>query len=168
MMKKLQKSGKIRHFGVSNFTLAQLKHARECSEGGLFLQQQEYHISLQQESLKAFGDQKGIHFSAYAPLGRGHLLKTPLLQEIATKHQATVAQVCLARLRQQGVIVLPKASSLERLHENATASSLYLDTEDLQKIAQLPQHHRYLNPPFAPQRDTLSPLSKREKNLNTN
>ena len=64
-----------------------------------------------------------------------------------------MAQVCIAWLLQQGRIVIPKASSKERLQENFDAQTFMLDEEALELIAQLPKHHRYVSPPFAPEWD---------------
>ncbi len=91
--------------------------------------------------------------TAYSPLGHGHLLKNPHIQKIAKKHETTVAQVCLARLLQQGCVAIPKSQSLARLQENLASQKLILDDEDFVSISSLPQNHRYLNPPFAPKRD---------------
>jgi 2,5-diketo-D-gluconate reductase B len=91
--------------------------------------------------------------TAYSPLGHGNLLKNPALQTIADKHQATVAQICIAWLLQQHCVVIPKASSEARLAENLATLQLVLDEEDVAIIASLPKHHRYFNPPFAPEWD---------------
>jgi 2,5-diketo-D-gluconate reductase B len=80
-------------------------------------------------------------------------LKEPALLPIAEKHTASVAQICIAWLLQQGCIVIPKASSEKRLKENFEAQNLVLDAEDLDIIASLPKNHRYINPPFAPKWD---------------
>ena len=83
---QLQESGKIRHFGVSNFTFAQLEHAWEYTGGKIFTNQVEYHPCLSQEKLKAFADEKCMKITAYSPLGHGNLLKNQELQLLATKH----------------------------------------------------------------------------------
>jgi 2,5-diketo-D-gluconate reductase B len=150
---KLQEQGKIRQFGVSNFTLAQLQHAWEYTNGKLFTQQIEYHLALRQEAMKQFADSHHFVLTAYSPLGHGHLLKEARLLPLAEKHQASVAQICIAWLLHQGAIVIPKASTEARLAENFAAQQLKLDEKDLQMIATLPNNHRYFNPPFAPQWD---------------
>jgi 2,5-diketo-D-gluconate reductase B len=150
VLMKLQEEGKIKHFGVSNFTLAQLQHAWDYTKGNIFTNQIEYHPELGQEMLKTFADQHGILLTAYSPLGHGNLLKNQTLQALAEKHSASVAQICIAWLLHQGAIVIPKASATVRLEENFAAQQLVLDEEDLQIIATLPKNHRYINPSFAP------------------
>jgi 2,5-diketo-D-gluconate reductase B len=152
-MKELQTKGKIHHLGISNFTLAQMQHAWDYTKGNIFTNQVEYHLALDQSQLKSFADTHHFQLTAYSPLGHGHLLKEAALLPIAEKHTASVAQICIARLLQQGCIVIPKASSEKRLQENFEAQHLVLDEEDLAIIASLPKNHRYINPPFAPKWD---------------
>jgi 2,5-diketo-D-gluconate reductase B len=83
---KLQEAGKVNHFGVSNFTLAQLEHAWNYTGGRIFTNQIEYHPCLSQERIKGFCDEKGIKITAYSPLGQGNLLKNQILQSLADKH----------------------------------------------------------------------------------
>ena len=69
---------------------------------------------------------------AYSPLGRGRLLDAPVLKQIADRHDATPAQIALALvLRQEGVIAIPKASTIEHVELNAAALEIRLDDEDI-------------------------------------
>lgn len=69
---------------------------------------------------------------AYSPLGRGKLLDNPVLKQIADRHDATPAQIALAMvLRQEGIIAIPKASSVEHVELNAAALEIRLDDEDI-------------------------------------
>lgn len=64
---------------------------------------------------------------AYSPLGRGELLEQPLIRDIANRHSASPAQVALAAvLRHDGVIAIPKASSVEHVEANADALDIHL------------------------------------------
>ena len=161
-MKKLKDTGKIKQFWVSNFTLAQLQHARNYTEGQIFTNQIEYHVWLSQNVIKSWADQQGMVVTAYSPLWHGHLLKDDSskipadkgkLGKIAEKHGITIAQVCLAWLLQHWCVVIPRSKNRERLKENLAAQQVTLDHEDLEVIATLPKNHRYINPPFAPQWD---------------
>ncbi|MCY1443915.1 Pyridoxine 4-dehydrogenase [compost metagenome] len=73
---------------------------------------------------------------AYCPVGQGgKLLRNATLQEIASRHGASPAQVALAwALRQDGVIVIPKAVDPLHLRQNAEAHKLQLSAEDLALI----------------------------------
>ena len=72
---------------------------------------------------------------AYSPLGRGGLLEHPLILDIANRHSAEPAQVVLAAvLRHDGVIAIPKASSVEHVEANADALDIQFDLEDLERL----------------------------------
>ena len=72
---------------------------------------------------------------AYSPLGRGGLLEHPLILDIANRHSASPAQVALAAvLRHDGVVAIPKASSVEHVEANADALEIQFDLEDLERL----------------------------------
>ena len=55
--------------------------------------------------------------------------------DIARRHDATPAQVCLAWvMRQQGVVAIPKASDEAHVRANADALDVHLETQDLRVI----------------------------------
>ena len=151
---KLLTQGRARRFGISNFTFRQMEHAWNYTNGKIFTNQIEYHIHLSQDKIKSFADDHGILITAYSPLGHnGYVLREEKLQPIVEKYNVTVAQVCLARLLQQGCVVIPRSKNEGRMKENLASLSLTLDEEDLAVIASLPKHYRYINPPFAPKWD---------------
>ena len=72
---------------------------------------------------------------AYSPLGRGGLLEHPALLAVADRHDATPAQIALAAvLRQDGVIAIPKASTVAHVEANAAALEIELDHEDIEVL----------------------------------
>ena len=150
----LQQAGKIKHLGVSNFTVKQLELMSRYFPNKIFTNQIERSVCLDQSAMYLFARDREILVTAYSPLGHGHLLQLSGLKTIAEKHQSSVAQVALAwLLRQEQVVTIAKASSSERLKENLAAERVILDEEDLLMIDQLPKNYRYCNPPFAPLRD---------------
>jgi len=88
-------------------------------------------------------------------LAHGHILKDKILVDIAHKHQKTVAQIALKRLLEQdNLVVLPKASTPERLAENLAMDGWSLDEADRVRIAALPKNHRYCDfPGLSPEWD---------------
>jgi diketogulonate reductase-like aldo/keto reductase len=69
---------------------------------------------------------------AYSPLEQGRILGNPTLQEVASRLGASTAQVALAwLLRQDGMIVIPKATSRDHVRDNRRALDLALDPENL-------------------------------------
>ena len=72
---------------------------------------------------------------AYSPLGRGDLLNHPALLAVADRHDATPAQIALAAvLRHEGVIAIPKASTVAHVEANAAALEIELDHEDIEAL----------------------------------
>ena len=74
---------------------------------------------------------------AYSPLGHQvrRLLGSSALQAVATRHQATAAQIAIAwGLRHGNVISIPKAADLAHVRENAAAGDIELTPADLAEI----------------------------------
>jgi len=77
----------------------------------------------------------GAPIMAYSPLEQGRLVKDKAVKAVASRHEATPAQVALAWiLRQPGVMTIPKASSPERVRENRAALALRLREDDLDAL----------------------------------
>jgi diketogulonate reductase-like aldo/keto reductase len=73
-----------------------------------------------------------IPIMAYSPIEQGRILRDRTLADVAKAHAATPAQVALAwLLRQEGTIVIPKASNEAHVRENRTAVDLRLSAADL-------------------------------------
>ena len=79
-----------------------------------------------------------IPIMAYSPVGHsGQLLRNAALKKIATRHNATPAQVALAwLLRQPNVIAIPKASTEAHVRDNARSIEIELTKEDLAALDQ--------------------------------
>jgi diketogulonate reductase-like aldo/keto reductase len=78
---------------------------------------------------------RSIAIMAYTPLGQGSLLRDRTLGEVARRRNATPAQIALAwLLRQQGMIVIPKAARLEHVRDNRGALDVVLTEEDLSAL----------------------------------
>ncbi|WP_437582638.1 aldo/keto reductase [Paramicrobacterium sp. CJ85] len=72
---------------------------------------------------------------AYSPIEQGRLLGDPVLQSVAERHDASIAQVLVAWAIHEGdVIAIPKASTREHVRENARALTLELTATDLAEI----------------------------------
>ncbi len=144
---KLVDEGKIRHIGVSNFTPNQIKDALEVIDKPIYANQIEHHPYLKQQSVLKFHKDKNIIQVSYSPLGRGKVLKDPVITEVAKKNKASAAQVCLAWVINKGAYPIPKATSLDHLKDNFAAIDLQLPVEDIQKIDEIDKHERYIHPP---------------------
>ena len=139
--------GLTRQIGISNFTVAQTRQAIEIlGAGAIATNQIEVHPYLQNRAVIAFLKDQGIHVTAYMSLAYGEVLKDPVIQAIAERHQATPAQVALAWALQQGFAVIPSSTKRDNLAGNLLAADLRLSNEDMAQIATLDRGHRLANP----------------------
>lgn len=139
--------GLTRQIGISNFTIAQTRQAIEIlGAGAIATNQIEVHPYLQNRAMIAFLKGQGIHVTAYMSLAYGEVLKDPVIQAIAERHQATPAQVALAWALQQGFAVIPSSTKRDNLAGNLLAADLRLSNEDMAQIATLDRGHRLANP----------------------
>ena len=135
---QLRRDGKIRHSGVSNFDRADMAEWVALKGGDTIAADQVlYNLSRRgpEWDLVPWCRERGIAIMAYTPLGQGSLLRDRTLTEIASRRNATPAQVALAwLLRQQGMIVIPKAARLEHVRDNRGALDVVLTAEDLSAL----------------------------------
>jgi 2,5-diketo-D-gluconate reductase B len=145
---KAKRQGLARHIGVANFNIALLDEAIRLSPEPLVNLQAEYHAHLDQAKLLDACRQRGLIFTAYCPLGRGRLLKDPVLAEIAARKERSVAQIALRWLVQQGNIVpIPRSSNAKRMAENLDVFDFALTEDEMKRIAALKRRDgRIANP----------------------
>ncbi|WP_330115139.1 aldo/keto reductase [Pseudomonas sp. JS3066] len=131
---RLREQGKIARWGVSNLDLDDLHELPAgCAATQVLYNPEARGIEF---DLLPFQRQQGMPLMAYSPVGQGgKLLRNAAMQEVARRHQASTAQVALAwALRQDGVIVIPKAVDPLHLKQNAEAHKLQLSDDDLALI----------------------------------
>ena len=132
---RLQRDGKIRHHGVSNFDLDDMQEWVALS-GGATVAANQILYNLQRRGpeweLIPWCRKRHIAIMAYTPLGQGRMLQNRALADIAARHNATPGQIALAwLLRQDGMMVIPKASRPEHVRENRGAVDVKLSADDL-------------------------------------
>ncbi|MFK3681416.1 MULTISPECIES: aldo/keto reductase [Pseudomonas] len=147
----LRDEGKARCIGVANFPLGLLRQVVEELGAPLSAIQVEYHALLGQQPLLDYARQHGMALTAYTPLARGRVAEQQVIRDIAAKHGVLPSQVALKwLLDQDGVAVIPKASSEHNQLSNLEALQVQLDDQDRALIAGLPKDQRVVNPAFAP------------------
>ncbi|HEX5321878.1 MAG TPA: aldo/keto reductase [Stellaceae bacterium] len=131
----LKRDGKIRHHGVSNFGLDDMKEWVGLGGGETVATNQIlYNLTRRgpEYDLIPWCRQRGIPIMAYSPIEQGRMLGHKALAEIGVRHNATPAQVALAwLLHQDGMIVIPKARQLDHVRENRKAPDVTLTEDDL-------------------------------------
>ncbi|HWA20337.1 MAG TPA: aldo/keto reductase [Devosia sp.] len=136
-MVELQKQGRIRSIGVSNFNQDHLE--RIIGETGVTpaVNQIELHPRFQQRDKRGFHEAHDIKIESWSPLGSGRMLDDPVIAEIGKKHGKSVAQIVIRWHLQEGLIVIPKSTHAERMAENIDVFDFELDAQDLGKIVKL-------------------------------
>jgi 2,5-diketo-D-gluconate reductase B len=136
-MAKMKREGYTRAIGVSNFTVALLDEANKVSSEPLVCNQVECHPYLDQDKVFAACRRHGMAMAAYSPIARGQAKSDELLARIGQAHKKTAAQVCLRWLTQQGIVVVPRTSKIERLGENIDVLDFDLSDAEMKEIAGL-------------------------------
>jgi diketogulonate reductase-like aldo/keto reductase len=140
---ELVAGGKIVHFGVSNFDVADLESALAAA-GARRIACNEVLYHLQERAIEhavlPWCERHGIAVVAYSPFGSGDFPAPrsaggKVLKEIADAHGATPHQVALAfLLRRPAVFAIPKASQAAHARDNAGAGDLTLTAAELRRI----------------------------------
>ncbi|KAJ0037570.1 hypothetical protein Pint_22044 [Pistacia integerrima] len=145
-MEECQKLGLTRSIGVSNFSCKKLEELLAIVKIPPAVNQVELNPVWQQKKLRKFCEEKGIHITAYSPLGAkgalwgtNRVMDSEVLQEIARAKGKSVAQICLRWVYEQRVSVLVKSFNQERMKENLDIFDWKLSQEELDKISKIPQ-----------------------------
>jgi diketogulonate reductase-like aldo/keto reductase len=137
-MLALVEAGKIRHWGVSNLDLDDMKELVALKGGqGCATNQVLYNLSRRgiEHDLLPWQRQRKMPLMAYSPIEQGRLLKNTALKTIAARHSASPAQIALAwMLRQEGVITIPKAGTAEHAREDYETLGITLTKPDLDEL----------------------------------
>ena len=141
-LEKLRADGVVRSIGVSNFHTHHLDRLLAETEVVPVLNQVELHPWLPQREVQAYGEAHSILTEAWSPLARGRVLGDEVLDGLAAKHSVSPAQVVIRWHLQQGIVVIPKSVTPERIRENADVFGFELDADDLAAIATLESGER--------------------------
>jgi len=138
-LKDLQKQGKIRHIGLSEVTVDELKHAQTLVD--IVSVQNMYNLSERKsEALLDYCAEKNIGFIPWFPVAGGDLVKPGgPLDTAAQQRDVTVAQLALAWLLKRSPVMLPipGTSSVAHLVENVASASLELSQEEFEALSAL-------------------------------
>ncbi|QCE34918.1 aldo/keto reductase [Acetobacteraceae bacterium] len=134
---ELQKQGRVKSIGVSNFEKDHLE--RIIGETGVVpaVNQIELHPLFQQEALRAFHKKHGIQTEAWRPLGKGRVLDNPVIGKIAKAHGKSPAQIILRWHLQNQVVVIPKSVHEERMVQNRELFDFSLTPENMETMKSL-------------------------------
>ena len=115
-LKALQDEGKIKHIGLSQVSVDQLKEAEKIAP--IASVQNMYNLSNRQdEDVLNYADAHHIAFIPWFPLATGQLIDNPTLTDIAQKYDASPAQIALAWLLKRSDVILPIPGTKSSEHE---------------------------------------------------
>jgi len=135
---RLQKEGKIRHLGVSNFTVEELARARRVTP--IVSVQNRYNIADRTSAdVLAVCEREGLAFIPWAPIARGSpdILESSAaskaLEALAKAHGVSVFQAAIAWLlaKSPAMLPIPGTSSVAHLEEDVAAARIRLSAGEL-------------------------------------
>ena len=133
---ELQREGKVRHVGVSNVSVDQLRRAREVVE--VVSVQNRYNLADRaSEDVLDACEADGIGFIPWFPLAPGRLAEPGgKIDEVARAHDATPGQVAIAWLLRRSPVMLPipGTASVQHLEENVAAAEIDLSDEEFEAL----------------------------------
>ena len=137
-LREMQQEGLIRHIGVSNFGVDEIKRARRIVD--VVTVQNRYNLTDRaHDSVVDYCEREGIGFIPWYPLAVGELGDHPALTKIAADHDATPFQIALAWLLHRSPVMLPipGTSSVAHLEQNWAARTIDLTTDELSRLNEL-------------------------------
>jgi len=138
-MEELNKVGKIRAIGVSNFEPEQLDELIAYAKIPPVINQIETHVFFQENKSYPYLKNSNTQMEAWSPFaaGRNEIFSNSTLAEIGKKHEKSIAQVCLRWHFQRGVVAIPRSSQKAHMIENLNIFDFELDESDMKTIATL-------------------------------
>lgn len=132
VLAEMQREGKIRHIGVSNFDVPQLDRAKKVTP--IVSVQNRYNLTDRSaEEVLDYCERMELAFIPWARLAAGPLTQQGgLLDQIAARYGATQGQIALAWLLQRSSVMLliPGTGKVSHLEENVAAAGIKLRPED--------------------------------------
>jgi aryl-alcohol dehydrogenase-like predicted oxidoreductase len=131
----LQREGKVRHVGLSNVTVDQLRSAQQIVP--IVSVQNRYNFDdRSSEAVLDACEAAGIAFLPWAPIGGISPLKNEQLQRVAKAHGATALQIAIAWLLKRSPVMLPipGTGSIAHVDENLAAASITLTDDEFRDL----------------------------------
>jgi pyridoxine 4-dehydrogenase len=134
-LKKAQQEGKIKHIGLSEVSVDDIKKAQEFFE--VVSVQNMYSVDNRKwEAVLEYTKENNIAFIPWYPLNAANTDSMEKLQKVADKHEATAYQVALSWLlhHADNILLIPGTSSVKHLEDNMKAIDVVLTAEDMQAL----------------------------------
>ncbi len=135
---KAQQQGKIRHVGLSEVSVDDIKLAQQHFQ--VVSVQNRYSIlDRQWEPVLEYCKSQNIAFIPWAPIGGGKVHLEEKLKDIAQRKQVSMHQLALAWLlhHAENILLIPGTSSIAHLEENVSASAIELTADEMNELNSL-------------------------------
>jgi pyridoxine 4-dehydrogenase len=137
---RLQKEGKIRHIGISNVSLDQLKQAERLTP--LVSVQNRFNLEdRRSDGVLEYCEKKSMAFIPWAPLDSGRHAQqsgsgSQALVRVAERHKVSVGAAAIAWLlsHSKEMLPIPGTGSVQHVEENVAAGSIQLTPEDMREL----------------------------------
>ncbi|MFD9395182.1 aldo/keto reductase [Streptomyces sp. NPDC060000] len=138
-MQDLNREGRVRAIGVANFYPDRLLDLVINNEVTPAVNQIETHPFFQRTADQELMREHGVQIQSWGGFaeGRNDIFTHPVLSEIGTSHDRSVAQVVLRWLTQRGVIAIPKSVRADRMAENFDIFDFELTDDQMAAITAL-------------------------------
>lgn len=137
----LKQAGKIRHIGLSNVSVEQIKTAQKMVEiTSVQNLCNPYNVESFKDGVLAYCEKVGLTFFPYSPVGgatQKHLTaEHPLLLKIAKQHEITPYQVVLVWLlvKSPAMLPIPGTSKLQTALDSAAAMKMELSSDSIKEL----------------------------------
>ncbi|WP_319464128.1 aldo/keto reductase [Micromonospora sp. RTP1Z1] len=137
VLEELQRDGRVRSIGVSNFQVAHLERLAAEADVVPAVNQIEAHPYFGNEEVRAYDKAHNIVTEAWSPIAQGKVLDDPTIVDIAQQVGRTPAQVVLRWHVQRGDVVFPKSTTPKRIEENFHIFDFALDDAAMDRITGL-------------------------------
>ncbi|UII19023.1 aldo/keto reductase [Fulvivirga ligni] len=138
-LENLQKTGKTKAIGVSNFFPDRLVDLVSYNEITPAVNQIETHVFYQRFKDHDVMNELGVQHESWAPFaeGKNDYFQNEILTKIGAKYGKSVAQVTLRWMIQRNIVVIPKSVTPSRIEQNIDVFDFELSQEDMSAIARL-------------------------------
>ena len=137
-LQKAQREGLIKHIGLSEVSLAQLKKAQDFVP--IVSLQNRYSIVVRDwEEELHYCNEHGIAFIPWNPINAGNVHSVQKLDEIAKRHKATAQQVALSWLYHHApnILLIPGTSKLNHAIENIQSADILLSAKEMNELSRV-------------------------------
>ena len=135
-LQKAQSEGLIKHIGLSEVSLAELKKAQEFVP--IVSLQNRYSIVVREwEEELRYCSEHAIAFIPWNPINAGNVHDVEKLDKIAKRHKATIQQIALSWLyhHSPNILLIPGTSNVKHAAENIQSADILLSAEEMNELS---------------------------------